>query len=227
MASLAFLEKVSTPKFLDDRMKVELVYDRRSLVHHNVAPQGKSNLSPHDSREWLFDTKTPGYADAAVFAILNWLRSPAFRGLDAVFDEVKFSSVVKVLASTNVGVPRGLNTHNIIEAKAGDEAGKAIAATTFEPYEAAGFDEIMASWLGLARGDVVSIAPSQNYNAKDCSTVGSLVSLNCEEYCIKIQGNLGTFRCHFPIIGFTARNVEQPDKSFGTRDVYHLLVTFL
>ncbi|EEB95420.1 hypothetical protein MPER_05614 [Moniliophthora perniciosa FA553] len=85
-------------------------------------------------------------------------------------------------------------------------AGKKAAAGQFEPYDVRGFDERVAKWLGVERGQTVSIAPAGDglpYNAKDYSTVGKLVSLDAEEICVEIEGKLGTFRCHFPRLGYT------------------------
>lgn len=41
----------------------------------------------------------------------------------------------------------------------GEEAAKAIAASSFESYEVVGFDTVEADRLGLRLGDSVSIAP--------------------------------------------------------------------
>jgi hypothetical protein len=100
----------------------------------------------------------------------------------------------------------------------GLDAANKIVSSTYEPYNVIGFDKTEASRLGVARGDVVKIAPEDTgkYFAfpgsrvdtqagspgRGYPTIGKLVALNREEFTLEIRGSVGMIRCHFPRLGF-------------------------
>ncbi|ESK92203.1 glutathione s-transferase [Moniliophthora roreri MCA 2997] len=186
-----------------------------NLVQHMLAKRGKgvADLDAHlalveeqvaDGREWLFDTEGPSLADVAIHWVCEY-----FKDYDAsLLDDKKFPCTLKWFERMSEHLETKRRGHQLWKGIDSETAGKEAAAGQFEPYDVRGFDERVAKWLGVERGQTVSIAPAGDglpYNAKDYSTIGKLVSLNTEEICVEIEGKLGTFRCHFPRLGYTVK----------------------
>ncbi|KAK7037545.1 hypothetical protein VNI00_011037 [Paramarasmius palmivorus] len=224
------------PVLVKDRIK--FLGQDIDLAEHMMAKRGKGMADldaqlalveeqVEDGREWLFDTERPGLADVAVYWVCAWFRGFGTGLLDG--KDNKYPETLKV----SVFISRALmdvNEHSwkwfermkshleaeevrnkVLEEVDSDTAGKEAAAGRFEPYDVRGFDEQIAKYLGVQKGQAVSVAPAGDglpYNAKDYSTIGKLVSLDKDEICLEIEGKLGTFRCHFPRLGFNVHPVQ-------------------
>ncbi|KAL0575659.1 hypothetical protein V5O48_006315 [Marasmius crinis-equi] len=138
------------PKFVEDRLK--------ALIEEQVS----------DGREWLFDTETPSLADVAVQFLLEYCQLPHFdKTLKGIFNQEKFPKTLQWLARINGYLKNLKEERSLSEPLDGDTAGKMLASAQFEPYDVVGFDEELASWLGLKLGQTVSVASNKLYNGKD------------------------------------------------------------
>lgn len=154
-----------------------------------------------DGREWLFDTTSPSLADIALHVVYSWVKSFRMPEAQALFDEEKFSNVIKWLSRMNNHVD-ALRTQFDVPRIKGEEAARAISVSPHEPYDIVGFDAADGARLGFQMGDFVSIAPDDT--ARKFPAVGKLVGLSLEEFVIETKGKFGIIRCHFPRIGYTA-----------------------
>ncbi|KAG7096997.1 hypothetical protein E1B28_004392 [Marasmius oreades] len=207
------------PAFIPwDKIPRTFIEDRSSLRGHPIdvegmiASRGKSLslLSAQlalieeqlkDGREWLFDTELPSLADVAVHFVFDWLRS--FPNAGPLFNETKYPNSLKWLARLSQTLARAKEEYNPQRID-GADAAKSIASAPFEPYDVVGFDDVEGSRLGVKAGQTVAIIADDTPKLRP--TVGKLVSLNDEEYCIEVKGESGIFRAHFPRIGYTAKH---------------------
>lgn len=215
----AFVPWEKVPKaFIDDRSALR---GQPINVGAIVASRGRSlsllsaqlaliEEQLRDGREWLFDTESPSLADVSVHYIFAWLKT--FRPARPLFDETKFPNALKWLTRLSQTLDKAKKEYSPQRIN-GTDAARSIASGPFEPYHAVGFDELEAGRLGLKSGQVVAIIPDDT--PKLPPTVGKLVSLSTEEYCIEVQGAAGLFRCHFPRIGYTARPTAGSAKVSG------------
>ncbi|KAL0070540.1 hypothetical protein AAF712_002379 [Marasmius tenuissimus] len=215
----------ANPEALKDRSKVKSLVsllfgapiDPQEWAEHR--PKVLSELTSHialienqlaDGREWLLDTVSPGLADLSVHYIYSWvmLNSMGFFNSEVVnslFERSRFPKTIKWLEHFNEftdNLKKDSATPTVIDGK---EAAQQIAEASHEPNDVVGFDETHANWLGLKRGATVHIRP-EDYG-KEWPHTGKLIGLNHEEFCVESQGSSGTFRVHFPRIGFTIEAV--------------------
>ena len=105
----------------------------------------------------------------------------------------------------------------------GDEAARLICSSSqHHKADVLGFDSVDATRLGLKRGEVVSVTPSDNgrlhaslsdgsgtklnsIHSGKIPTVGKLVALTREESVIETRGSAGTVQCHFPRLEFVVK----------------------
>ncbi|KAK1224388.1 hypothetical protein PQX77_012684 [Marasmius sp. AFHP31] len=207
-------EKVPKP-FVDDRsalrgqtINVEgIIASRGRALSLLTAQLALVEEQLRDGREWLFDTVSPSLADVSVHYVFAWLKT--LRPARPLFDEGKFPNTFKWLAHLSQTLDKAKKEQGPQRIN-GTEAARSIASRPFEPYHIVGFDELEAGRLGLKSGQVVAIIPDDT--PKLPPTVGKLVSLNTEEYCIEVKGAVGLFRVHFPRIGYTARPTTAESK---------------
>ncbi|KAG7086429.1 hypothetical protein E1B28_002383 [Marasmius oreades] len=122
--------------------------------------------------------------------------------IDALFNKVKFPKMIEWMTRLTDRLElsrKGLGSkRSPID---GREAAREIAEASHEPDETIGFDEIEAQWLGVKQTQMVRVRPDDS--GKEWPHLGKLISMNQEEFCLESQGSLGTFRVHFPRIGFS------------------------
>ncbi|EIW61458.1 uncharacterized protein TRAVEDRAFT_162670 [Trametes versicolor FP-101664 SS1] len=156
-----------------------------------------------DGREWLMDTETPSLADITVHFPWVWMQQ--FRALRDLFDRARFPATIAWITRTTDYIAKvGSQQQIVLDNIAGARAAEIIASSPApEDPKIVGFDAGEAARLGIERGQVVSVTPSDNGKVP---TVGRLVSLNHEEVAIETKGSSGTsVHCHFPRLNFVIK----------------------
>ncbi|KAL0571707.1 hypothetical protein V5O48_010247 [Marasmius crinis-equi] len=218
----AVLNRLAVSLLSWEKLPPQMLEDRSKIFGHPIDPQKfaearpktLSQLASHlalieeqlqDGRAWLLDTTTPSLADLSVHLGLFWMTTGALfdsQIVHSVLNDTKFPRIMKWLESMNTHLET--LRHDQTETRStidGDDAAQKIAKASHEPDDIVGFDETAAEWLGVQRGGMARIRPDDS--AKDWPHEGKLVSLNYEEVCVESRGTAGTFRVHFPRIGFS------------------------
>ncbi|CAK5275579.1 unnamed protein product [Mycena citricolor] len=173
-----------------------------------------------DGREWLFDSEGPSLADVSVNFVYAWVQT--FRGVESLFDPSTFPKSLAWLSrmAAYLGHLKKVQPQSAVIS--GADAAAKIASESFEAYSVVGFDQREAKRLGLTVGDRVSVAPDDS--GRNFPTEGTLVALNREELILEVQGQVGTFRCHFPRVMFTAKVVSKSEHKLVS--LHHLLLFY-
>lgn len=210
MVPLLPWEETYSKETLDDRSKFlgrrldsqKLAADRSKYLSDACAHLQLVEEQLSDDREWLFDTESPSVADLSIHFAYNWAKSDAFGDITKpLFDNKRFPKAMKWLDRLNTYLDSLKSEVEYTDVNSAD-GNKQVAEGTHEEYLSSDeFDETSANWLGVKRGQTVLIRPEDA--GKEWPHEGKLIWIDNNEFCVESQGKLGTFRVHFPRIGFT------------------------
>lgn len=131
-----------------------------------------------DGREWLMDTESPSLADISAHLIFNWVRF--FKALRGVYKEHQYPNVELVQTYLQFAIhstdyilqwlkrfsehleAQQKTSRAVFENISGEEGAKFICSSPHQDPTVTGFDEIEASRLKVALGEIVSVSPSDN-----------------------------------------------------------------
>ncbi|KZV98115.1 hypothetical protein EXIGLDRAFT_641688 [Exidia glandulosa HHB12029] len=175
------------------------------------APIARSGVTTHldyleeqlsDGREWLFDTVSASYADAATHMPLAWMRT--FKTMREVFDKNLFPNVIAWLDRFDALLKEQKKTTKFTNIEA-SEALQRVGGSKLKLNvdSLIGFDETEAKRLSLTRGMHVDVTPSDTAKVP---TSGKLVGLNRREIVVQVESSKGaTLAVHFPRLGYVVR----------------------
>ncbi|KAI0082451.1 hypothetical protein K474DRAFT_516878 [Panus rudis PR-1116 ss-1] len=200
------------PNFIKDR-SAWLGFDIDPKALEARQPLYKSMLASHlalleeqlsDGRTWLLDTKEPSLADISAHFVFSWIRY--FRVLKDLFVGDTFAKTVAWLdrMSEHLAALQKAGAAAFEDVSAEDGA-TLITGSPATSRETVTVDPAQAKLLGIERGQLVSVLPTDNAKVP---TVGKLVALDRERVSIEVKGIAGVAVCHFPRFNFAVKTAE-------------------